>query len=295
MKKALLYFKPDSRKYLSAGKKEKLRKVLQDNDYILSVFPTLPIKESLELLQNNIKQIQVLILIGGDGTFYEIVNVLQKERWKGKILFFNDGTIGDSGKRFGIKKSFTQNLRLFTEGKEENILLGAAEIKKERRYFIYSLSSGCFSDIPYVINHSFKKLFGKFSYYFLAVPRVFQNADFPFRLVDDATKINSSSPFTMFLLGQRMGGFKVVKKEIYQKDTLLFFYPNPGFWNGLLSFFPKKKCRYHRVKTCIFEFNNKESFYCLDGEKWTKGKVKIETEMSTFTIFTKTQQNRNIF
>ena len=287
MKRALVYLKPESQSYLRIGKRNKLGNTLKLQGYSVSYVPSLALDETLNYLKKKINHFDLFVIIGGDGTLNVLVNLMQDLEWKGKVLFFNDGTIGDAGKRFGIKKSFNQNLSLFKSGKDEHVLLGKAVVKNQTRHFTYSLAAGVFSDIPWMTSDSSKKWLGKMGYYLEAVPRVIEEAKYHFTLKTKGQIISQTSPFIIFLLGERMGGFRVIKPEHFDENSMIFLYPKTGFWNGLLSFFPFKKSRFYRIKEASFAFDNEQLIYTLDGEKWLEGPLNISTVTSSFTLYVK--------
>jgi len=95
----------------------------------------------------------LMIIVGGDGTFNECVNGLMIYNERPRIGYIPTGTCCDIGMSMGI----TKNIAKATYNIINNCSAKMDVVKSNNRYFCYVSGNGAFVDISYVTNSKLKK------------------------------------------------------------------------------------------------------------------------------------------
>lgn len=159
MKSCVLIYNPVSGNGLANKYIDKIMKVLKEYDYDAIIMKS-EYSGHIKKIIENISNTDLVISLGGDGTFYEVMNgnLLRKNRLV--LSHIPIGTTNDIGAMFGYKKDLIGNLKLLLEGEEKEMdictINGTA--------FTYVLSFGKFMDIPYETPRELKRHLGYLAY-----------------------------------------------------------------------------------------------------------------------------------
>lgn len=160
MKKSVIICNPNSGHNKKKELISKFTEMLQAKDYEVEVKLTKYSGHAKEIIKNLPNDIDLVVSLGGDGTFNEVVsgNIKRKERLL--LSHIPLGTANDLGAMFGMGKNPINNLKMVLEGKVKGIDI--CQINK--RPFVYVAGLGKFVDIAYDTPRSQKKKFGYFAY-----------------------------------------------------------------------------------------------------------------------------------
>ncbi len=138
---------------------KKIKETLEDYNYEASFEFTKGIKDATEIIKD-LSFHDLVISIGGDGTFGEIVsgNVMRKEPLL--ISHLPNGTSNDIASVYGLKKNIILNLKDILEGKIIEIDVPTVN----NIPFIYVCGYGKFLNIPYDTPQDLKKHLGHLAY-----------------------------------------------------------------------------------------------------------------------------------
>lgn len=159
MKKVLIIINPHS------GHKHKridlveIKKLFNDYNYEVKIIFTRYKGHAKEIVKN-IKYIDLIISIGGDGTFNEVMtgNFDRKDRLILAHIPF--GTANDIGAMYGYEKSLIKNLKLLLNGSVKKIDICTINDKP----FTYVAAFGKFTNISYETPQWLKKNLGYLAY-----------------------------------------------------------------------------------------------------------------------------------
>ena len=212
----------------------------------------------------------VFIVVGGDGTFNTIVNVLSPMEKTPVLGYINFGTLGDIGKNFGVTRSLRKALAIIKAGHIQSFDVGQIEDS----YFAYVAAFGCYSDIAYRASRGLKKRWGKATYYGLAAREAFRPAQYAIRYVANGKTVTRLVPFIMVMNGSDIGGFRVNKIGSTRDGLMELFLPKRSPFNGLLQTLFKPRSEVIQVTSV--DIHPLDSLpWCLDGEKGPSGHVQI--------------------
>ena len=160
MKKCVIIYNPNS------GKKEvdkilpKFEGELNKYGYTGEIISTKHKGHTTEIVENLDSSVDLVISIGGDGTFNESMTGNFKRKDKLVLAHIPVGTTNDIGTMFGYGKNILNNLRSTLEGKVQKIDICIIN----NRPFIYSAGFGKFMNIPYETPRELKKKIGHLAY-----------------------------------------------------------------------------------------------------------------------------------
>lgn len=159
MKKCLVVYNPNSGKYNKEVTLPKIEKILNEYDYSVIIEKT-KYKGDATNIVANIDKCDLVVSIGGDGTFNEIMtgNFMRKDRIV--LCHLPSGTTNDVGAMWGYGKNILNNLKLALNGKVKRIDICTINDKP----FVYSAGFGKFMNIPYETPRELKKRIGHLAY-----------------------------------------------------------------------------------------------------------------------------------
>jgi len=284
MKKCVIICNPNSGHNKKKAILKKFKIILEEKNYIPEVKYTKYSGHAEKIIENLPNDIDLVISLGGDGTFNEVVtgNIKRKERLL--LSHIPLGTANDLGAMFGMGKSATNNLKMVLDGKVKGIDI----CKINNKPFVYVAALGKFVDIAYDTPRSQKKRLGYFAYIFNAF-KIFNTKTQLFEMEYTCNGETYKGLYSLALIcnATRIGGIKVFddvkmddnKFEVLltnittKKDIIKSLYlaktsditKVPGFY-----FF-----RTDNLKIKLKEYPRKN--WCIDGEK-------LKSNRKTFKI-----------
>lgn len=159
MKKCLVVYNPNSGKYNKEVTLPKIEKILNEYDYSVIIEKTKYKRDATSIVAN-IDKCDLVVSIGGDGTFNEVMtgNFMRKDRIV--LCHLPSGTTNDVGAMLGYGKNMLNNLKLALNGKVKRIDICTINDKP----FVYSAGFGKFMNIPYETPRELKKRIGHLAY-----------------------------------------------------------------------------------------------------------------------------------
>ena len=158
MKKCTVIYNPHSGKRLNLDL-ERLNNILKSYGYTTE-FKLSKYKGYVTEVMQKIDKTDLVISIGGDGTFNEIMTGNLKRDERLLVSHLPVGTTNDIGNMFGYEKDIYKNLELLLDGKVKNIDICTINSKP----FVYVAGFGKFMNISYDVKRDLKKRFGYLAY-----------------------------------------------------------------------------------------------------------------------------------
>lgn len=222
----------------------------------------------------------VLIISGGDGTFFHIINAIVNEKEIPTIGYINGGTICDVGKNFGIAGNYKKALKIIKQGFTCTYDL----VDCNGTAFNYMAAVGAYSDIAYATPRYLVKRHGRLSYYFRAVTQAFRRTRIHAHVEVDGKAFDCKTPFVLLLNGKNVGGFCVNPRSSMHDGKVELLLAKPGLFNGLLHYFfhvgvTKISATEMKIKT------DANQAWCMDGEETFAGELNVKVLQNRIRIF----------
>ncbi|MBP5091570.1 MAG: hypothetical protein J6328_03315 [Bacilli bacterium] len=281
MNKACLFVSLSAGTGVYARHKKKILDTLRPLFDELEVVEAIDLSDGEKAIKELGEDVRTLLIVGGDGTFYQVINWLYLYGKKPLIAYINGGTLGDVGKNFGISKNLHRALKVIKDGHLSSFDI----VKVGEKVFAYMGAVGSYSDVSYKVDGKKKKRLGRLSYYFLSFREAFKGKRIHVAVEYEGRTIEADVPFLLLLNGRNVGGFRINKKGSIQDGKLEVYLPKPGLFNGLLPFFlsPNKVERISLSKAHIRL--DSSLTWCFDGEEGGRGDLDVEVLPSAFQIY----------
>ena len=215
MKNCAVIYNPNSGKGINEKQLIKLEQMLNLYDYNAIIYKTEYRGHALEIVKE-LKNIDLVISIGGDGTFNEIMTGNFERKDKLLLSHIPIGTANDLGAMYGYGKSLIRNLRLLLSGTEKKIDICTIN----GRPFTYSAGFGKFVNISYETPRELKKKYGYLAYLMCAL----KDFNGPTKLYDITYEvedkiIRGKYSFCLISNANRIAGIKNFYKNIKLDDN----------------------------------------------------------------------------
>ncbi len=215
MKKCLVVYNPNSGKYNKEVTLPKIEKILNEYDYSVIIEKT-KYKGDATSIVANIDKCDLVVSIGGDGTFNEVMtgNFMRKDRIV--LCHLPSGTTNDVGAMWGYGKNMLNNLKLALNGKVKRIDICTINDKP----FVYSAGFGKFMNIPYETPRELKKRIGHLAYIREGTRDFFRKVklyDVTYEI--DGEKYRGLFSFALITNANRVAGINNFYKDIKLDDN----------------------------------------------------------------------------
>lgn len=293
MKKCLVVYNPNSGKYNKEVTLPKIEKILNEYDYDVIIEKT-KYKGDATSIVANIDKCDLVVSIGGDGTFNEVMtgNFMRKDRIV--LCHLPSGTTNDVGAMWGYGKNMLNNLKLALNGKVKRIDICTINDKP----FVYSAGFGKFMNIPYETPRELKKRIGHLAYIREGTRDFFRKVklyDITYEV--DNEKYRGLFSFALITNANRVAGINNFYKDIKLNDnqfevlmcnitklkdvvkTLYFFAKYdaskiPGFY-------------FYKTDNFKFKFNTPiKKPLCIDGESFDdlSGEYNVKIDKDVYVL-----------
>jgi len=214
MKKCLVIYNPNSGKYNKEETLPKIKKILEEYEYEVDIVDTEYRGHATDIVER-IEYHDLLVSIGGDGTFNEVMTGNFKRKKRMILCHLPSGTTNDIGAMWGYGKSMLNNLRLALNGEVKRIDVCTINDKP----FVYSAGFGKFMNIPYETPRELKKRLGHLAYIKEAVKDFFRKI----KLYDISYEIDGEQyrglfSFALITNANRVAGINNFYKDIKLDD-----------------------------------------------------------------------------
>ena len=277
--KCALIINPKSGRGFDKRNTIKLEKILKQYNYEPEIYFTKERNHATKIIKKLSDDIDLVISMGGDGTFSEVMNGNLKRAHPLVLSHLPIGTINDIGHMYGLVSNLYTNLKLILTGTVKNIDIGLIN----GHAFTYVASYGKYMDVPYKTPQQLKKRLGFLAYAIEVLKRIYERIPkyeiefkidgekhqglYSFILISNANHIAGINNFykDMKLDDQK---FEVMLCSLYKKRDILKAFYNLKT-NNLVSV---SGIECYKCSNFEVNFKNSKKSWCVDGEE-LKGKT----------------------
>lgn len=270
--KTLLIYNP----YSSNNKAYRINKIIDGVKKIyddLTVFKSMYKNNITDYLTSNIKNFELLIVLGGDGTIHEVICVLQNIDNPPKLFIFPNGGCNDLALSLGLSQNIKKNLKILKDNYSKEIMT----YKINDTYFIYAMAIGMMSDVSYKTNFVLKQYIKKFAYYLSCISSFLKSKKIIMKINND---YKDKYMLLLILHTNRLAGYKVEQSTLYDDSLSLVAFKGNKFKSlfRFILFLIFKNAKNLLVITSdkfdIKLYNH--SSITIDGEYYCSSEIKIE-------------------
>ncbi len=151
---------------------------------------------------------EIMIVVGGDGTFNECVNGLMQYDYRPTIGYIPAGTCCDIGRSLGITKNVDKAL----ENIYNSISAKMDVVKGNEGYFCYVSGNGAFVDISYVTDSNLKKKIGYLAYLVTGAVELFTVPKMKMKAKHDHGVESGTYSLVLIINSKRVAGINMIYK-----------------------------------------------------------------------------------
>lgn len=273
MKKCVVVINPTSGHGLNDRLATKIVEVLEEFNYVGDVYITEYAGHAEEIVRD--AECDLLISVGGDGTFYETMNGNFKRKEQLVLSHIPVGTTNDVGHMFGLTKDIITNLRSILSGVVKKVDICSIN----GRSFVYVASFGKFMEIPYETPQDLKHRIGHMAYLISGIKVLFRKTkkyDVTYEI--DGVKHKGKYTFIIISNANRIAGINNFYRDMKLDDQKfeVMFCSISNLSNLATAFYILKtsdisyvngvEC--YKTNNLKITFNNGVKPWCLDGEKY---------------------------
>lgn len=277
MKKCVLIYNPASGK--GKTKIEKNLNEIKEKFYIygydLEIITTKYKGHAIEIVEN-LNKADLVVSIGGDGTFNEIMTGNFKRDARLLVAHIPLGTTNDLGNMFGYGKKLINNIELLLTGVKRKIDICTINGQP----FVYCAGFGKFVNISYDTPRKLKEKFGYVAYWMKGVKEINNET----KLYDIEYEIDGNiycdkCSFMMVSNANRVAGIKTLYEDIKLNDSkfeVLFCKFNKKNDIGKILYYLASKnisasenFKFYKTDNLKIKFKDKQLHnWSIDGEKF---------------------------
>ncbi len=274
MKKSVIICNPNSGNHKKKNIIKKFIDILKEKGYETEVKYTKYSGHAKTIVQSLPNDISLVISLGGDGTFNEVVSGNIKRKQRLLLSHIPLGTANDLGAMFGMGKNPETNLKMVLNGKIKGIDI--CQINKQP--FVYVAGLGKFVDIAYDTPRKQKKRLGYLAYLVNAF-KIFNTKTQLFEMEYTCNGETYKGLYSLVLIcnATRIGGIKVFDEVKMDDDKFEVLMTNITSRKDILKSLYLAKTsditkvpgfyfyRTDNLKIKLKEYPKKN--WCIDGEK----------------------------
>ncbi|HEY8405672.1 MAG TPA: YegS/Rv2252/BmrU family lipid kinase [Acholeplasma sp.] len=240
-----------------------------------------------------IKDYDVCIIAGGDGTVHSVVNKLMnvKKEVRPKVLILPFGTTNDTATMLGMRKKLDESLSLLLTENYYNMDL----YKANDTYFVYAAAIGKFSKISYEINRQHLRFLGSIGYFLNMIRDLFNHYRMDVKIHVDGKTIEKKTFLILMIAGNQVAGFRlkhfssIAKLNDRQIGVRIFTRNHIFSWFKMVWFYlfrghHFKNDLHLNVKEIEIEIDPKYTWN-IDGEKGMSGSLKLKVEPKALKVY----------
>ncbi len=274
LKRCVVIYNPNSGKHLKYKFMSQFKEILNEYGYEVTIYYTEYKGHATEIVMN-LDYADLVLSIGGDGTFNESIAGNFKRENRLVCAHIPVGTTNDIGVMMGYGKNMISNLKMTLEGEVKNVDICLINNKP----FIYVASIGKFADIPYETPRELKKRLGYFAYVKEGLKSFFNKTkmyDITYEI--DGIEYRGLFSFVIVSSANRIAGINNFYKDVKLDDDrfevlLCNFSKQTDIIKSLyfLTLYDVEKVpgiHFYKTNNIKFRFaETPKKAWCIDGEK----------------------------
>ncbi|MDD4596287.1 MAG: diacylglycerol kinase family lipid kinase [Candidatus Izemoplasmatales bacterium] len=286
--KAILIYNPKSGKQDFISRLPHVIYRLNEKGYQVQTLTTTYPGQATEFARQACQErYELLLIVGGDGTFNECVNGMMDCKDLPKIGYLPVGTCCDIGHSLGLSK----NVDLALDNIFADCHVKMDVVKSNDRYFCYVTGNGAYIDISYVTDSRLKKKIGYLAYLIKGTEELFTIPKIRMRVIRDGVEFAGSYSLILIINSKRVAGINMIYKP-YLDDGLVnvvmyhYLWPFNNiiyFLSFILPFWSTPLIK--RFKTSKMQvITESKSKWNVDGESGGWGNQQIEVYKQAIII-----------
>lgn len=268
MGKMLFVYNPRSGKGQIRSQLSYLLENFGKHGYEVTVHPTQRAMDAAAFVETHVKEYDIIVCSGGDGTLDEVVTGIQRSGCRIPLGYIPAGSTNDFANSLGIPRQMRQAGKAIMEGEVYHCDVGMLN----EAYFVYVAAFGAFTEVSYKTSQEWKNMIGHMAYLLEGVKSLSALKSWHMSFHSKERSGTGDFLYGMITNSNSVGGFKgITGKDVTLNDgifevTLIRDPDNFMEWPAIInSLLTREKNRY------IITFKTSKVEFCSEGEvPWTR-------------------------
>ena len=215
MKKCILICNTHSGKGLTKEEVNQIIKTIKKYNYEVELYLTKKKNLTINYVKS-IKKADLILSIGGDGTYNETVTGNLQRKTPILMSHIPTGTANDIGNMYGLNKNnIIKNVELVLDGKIKQVDIGMIN----KQPFVYVAGFGKYINVPYETTKKAKKKYGHLAYILYGVKQFFQRTKlYEIEYTIDKVKYHGYYSLILISNANRIAGLNNIYKSVKLDD-----------------------------------------------------------------------------
>lgn len=238
----------------NAGQQKILKNIHQISEQLITTFQevhfykTTQVGEATQLVPTITRKSDLLIVAGGDGTVYEVINALCKLNNPPPLAIIPGGTCNDFSRAIGMDQDPVIATEQIIDLNIKSIDVG----KTDSQYFLNFWGIGLVTSVSENINPNIKQLLGRASYYLSTLKQMNEKDPFYYNIETPFKRYQGNADMILVSNGPYTGGMKP-------------FFPNAKITDGLFDVLIIKEAKLQSLLSLIKSTVTSTTPYEMDG------------------------------
>lgn len=282
----VIIYNPNSGKLTNRNNIGKIIKILENYNYETKIIFTEYAGHAKEITMN-LKNVNLLICAGGDGTLNEVISGNIERKEKITLGHLPLGSVNDVAHMYGMSSNSEKNVLMLLNGVKKNI--DVCMINENP--FVYVACLGAFVDISYSTPRSLKSKYGRLAYAIYALKQLNQKMQlFNIKYTVDGVTYEGEFSFIFITNSSRIAGVDNVINDVKLDDNMfevtLMNIKNAADIIKAISFLTKKELKetngfkYFKTNNIKLEFDEMPPSWCIDGDELAHNEKVFEIKIN---------------
>ncbi|WP_237648707.1 YegS/Rv2252/BmrU family lipid kinase [Sediminibacillus terrae] len=183
----------------------------------LHVIQTTSLEELQETCKGYASEVDVIIILGGDGTVHECINAIAGLEKRPAVAILPGGTCNDFSRMLGMPQNVRQAAEAIVNGQIRAVDIG----QSDSRYFLNFWGIGLVTETSINIDKEQKRRLGVLSYFLSTLRTINQAEPFGYRIKADGEEIEGEAVLIVVLNGKYIGTREIPVSAITPQDGKL--------------------------------------------------------------------------
>lgn len=244
---------------------DEIKKNLKEQNMEVNVQLSKKEYNAKRIVEENIKDTDLILVCGGDGTFNEVVSALMDLNIKDiSIAYIPMGTTNDLARTLDMPIKDISITKTLLKSKARILDVGKFN---NNRYFCYVAAFGVITDVAYKTSQKAKNKYGRMAYYMKAIKELIRIPTYKVKITFDEEELEGEFIYGGISNSESIAGFKWFNREEIDLAD--------GKFEAIFIRKPKKLSGYFRL---LSDFRHKDYMINRDFVYFKANKITISTE-----------------
>ncbi len=235
-------------------------------------------------------KVDLMVISGGDGTFHECLNGIDKAEYKPLIGYIPSGTACDLASTLKIPKDVKKAIDIILTGE----VVKMDYTNSNKGSFIYVTAIGTYVDISYVTDSKLKKYLGYFAYLITGIKEFFTIPMIKTKIEYDDGFLRGYYSLILVVNSKKVAGFNIVSNPILDDGKVdVVVYKYIPLLNNVIYFIsfiltPRLLPGVRKFRTSKLKiYTDHPHKWNMDGEEADSGNLVIEVQKQSINLLVK--------